>query len=32
MLKLTHLNKSYENHKVLDDINVVFPKIRLLLF
>lgn len=26
MLKLTHLNKSYENHKVLDDINVVFPK------
>lgn len=26
MLKLTHLNKSYENHKVLDDINVVFQK------
>lgn len=26
MLKLTHLNKSYESHKVLDDINVIFPK------
>lgn len=26
MLKLTNINKSYENNKILDNINVVFPK------